>query len=399
MAFEIYMYNAWFGDCFLVENNGSNLLVDFGIHSASTIPNGFTRDDIHSKIERNILTLSHPTLLISHFHDDHVSGLLYMMNKIKTSSTLPIFQKVYIPDIWNITDSPIIIVVLLLEELLKHAILSQKRGAVTLFELMRFLCVNTGSVVPIKRGQNIEGKRYIALWPDSQCVSDYANSYLKGLGIDVIPTHLIKLAENLCAFVIERANMVEINERSQNLLSQLQELEHNFFELIDDREIAEILTKIIDSEEDIYLNHLGNNISIVFHNVESMEGENLLFTGDLEEKFLKKIASNYDKKFEMQLSYDFIKIPHHGTKGGKSEHYFDFKTYDPKCFIIPNGCVHGVRGSWEVCKEYGDDIKAKSAKVVCANSNFCESNCGRRFKTCSCINKQFVFPNLYIKVK
>lgn len=125
-------------------------MVDFGIHSKSTIPSGLTRDDIHSRITGDILVSDNPALVISHFHEDHVSGLLYMMNHIKTSSTSPIFQKVYIPDIWNITGAPIIIVVLLLEELLKHSKLSKKKGAVTLFDLMRFLCVNTGNILILK---------------------------------------------------------------------------------------------------------------------------------------------------------------------------------------------------------------------------------------------------------
>ena len=32
MPKEIDMYNTYFGDCYMVKNEGSNLLVDFGIH-------------------------------------------------------------------------------------------------------------------------------------------------------------------------------------------------------------------------------------------------------------------------------------------------------------------------------------------------------------------------------
>ena len=31
------MYNTYFGDCYMVKNEGSNLLVDFGIHSCASV--------------------------------------------------------------------------------------------------------------------------------------------------------------------------------------------------------------------------------------------------------------------------------------------------------------------------------------------------------------------------
>lgn len=396
MALYIYMYNTWFGDCYRIENNGSNLVVDFGIHSQSIMPHGLTRDDVHKRIAKDILASDNPALVISHFHEDHVSGLLYMMKHME-ASTRSVFQKVYIPDIWNITDAPSCISILLLEELLKHSKMTGRIGAVTLFELMRFLCINTLNVVPIKRGQHIEGKRYLALWPDPQSVGDYVNLYFNRLEIDVFPTQLIALAQKLQNLVLERINMSQTDGSTQKLISSLNELEAEFFELNNVQDVAIILAKVNGFGEDVYLNHMGNNISIVFQNTEIDQERRILFTGDLEEKFLKKIASNDDKKCSMYPSYDFIKIPHHGTRGGKGEHYFDFKPYAPKCFMISNGSVN-ARGNWEICREYGNDVKSEGIKVFCSNSNSCESNPGGRFLTCSCVDNQFVFPNVFQKV-
>lgn len=145
MALDIYMYNTWFGDCFRVGNGDSNLWIDFGIHQNAYIPSGLTRDDIHERIAVDVLASVNPSLVISHFHEDHISGLLYMMNK-KPISKKPIFEKVYIPDIWNITNTPMLISVLILEELLMKSKLSKRKGAVTLFDLIRFLCVSTANV-------------------------------------------------------------------------------------------------------------------------------------------------------------------------------------------------------------------------------------------------------------
>ena len=317
------------------------------------------------------------------------------MMKTKPTLTIPIFQKVYIPHIWK---TPVIIAVLLLEELLKHSKMSARKGAYSLFDLMRFLCVHTGNVVLVKRGSYIEGERYIALWPDPHCVGSYTDTYLNSLRIASIPKLLLKLAKKSREPISECINVDETNGNTERFLSRLNVLEEGFFQLIDNREIALMCRKLKATKGDICLNHLGNNISIVFQNAQFVRGENLLFTGDLEKEFLSKIESNYDKKYQLYPTYDFIKVPHHGTKGNKDEHYFDFKPYNPKCFMIPNGRVHGIKGNWQTCKKYGNDINLKGAKAICSNSDFCENNSGRCFVTCLCTKRQFVFPNKCLKV-
>lgn len=397
MALEIYMYNTWFGDCFRVGNGDSNLWIDFGIHQKAYIPSGLTRDDIHERIAVDVLASVNPSLVISHFHEDHISGLLYMMKK-KSISKKSIFEKVFIPDIWNITNTPMLISVLLLEELLMKSKLSKRKGAMTLFDLIRFLCVSTANVVPIRRGSFFQGNSYIALWPEPDLVSEYANSYLNSLEVEVIPVPLLRLAVNLQNLVLEVLNHKNEYYKSEVILPRVDALESEFLNLEDNQQIKIILTKL-SAKEDIYLNSLGNNISIVFQNAELVDGENILFTGDVENKFLNIIQNNADGKGEIYPYYDYIKIPHHGTKGAKFEHYFDFSTFKPKNYMIPSGCVTGVRGNWEICANYSNDIYLNTIKCFCSNSNFCESNSSKRFTTCSCVDRQFVFPNTFIKVK
>ena len=38
MGKQIDMYNTFFGDCFIIQNEDSNLMVDFGTHSKTLIP-------------------------------------------------------------------------------------------------------------------------------------------------------------------------------------------------------------------------------------------------------------------------------------------------------------------------------------------------------------------------
>lgn len=397
MALNIKMYNTWFGDCFRLENDISNLWVDFGIHAKSSIPNGYNRDSIHEAISKDIVASKESKLLITHFHDDHISGLLYML-KYKSISKSPLFEKVYIPDIWDFPSSPAIIATLLFEELVKHYRISGKKNSVTLFDFMRFLCNGTKNVIPLKRGAIFENNQYITLWPDPQHITSFNRVYLSNLEISVFPPTLQNIAVKFQSIVLETFNRSKSSINEEMINSKINSLETDFLSLLNDEGIFSIINKnsIIDEYS---LNKLGNNISIVFQNSSFTQKENILFTGDIENKFLEVIVNNYDKKCDVYPEYQYIKIPHHGTKGSRGEYYFDFKPYNPQNYLISNGRVEGVNGNWEVCNEYSRDVNSNGIRVICSNSNFCLSNTERRFSTCSCTNRTFVFPKCFIYVK
>lgn len=75
---KIKVYNAYFGDCIVLEdtNDGSNLLVDFGIHYFSDVPYIYgKRDGLTHAIADNIINCysdGNTSLLITHFHEDHI---------------------------------------------------------------------------------------------------------------------------------------------------------------------------------------------------------------------------------------------------------------------------------------------------------------------------------------
>lgn len=114
------MYNTWFGDCFRLKEEDKNIFVDFGIHHMCMrggIPvtvNNYSsggdiyRDNVHEAIAQEIVKCEErPDLLVSHYHLDHISGLLYM--KSTASYHSPIFNKVYLPNIWDLPNSKNII--------------------------------------------------------------------------------------------------------------------------------------------------------------------------------------------------------------------------------------------------------------------------------------------------
>lgn len=55
MAKEIDMYNVYFGDCFILKDGDSKLLVDFGTHYSSIICKKYTnRVSLLKRVARNI---------------------------------------------------------------------------------------------------------------------------------------------------------------------------------------------------------------------------------------------------------------------------------------------------------------------------------------------------------
>ena len=76
---KVRMYNVGFGDCFCLRDRKKSLLVDFGTNNSRI--EGHPRREIFDVIISDLSTIKSKNLLLTHFHMDHLSGLLYMMKK------------------------------------------------------------------------------------------------------------------------------------------------------------------------------------------------------------------------------------------------------------------------------------------------------------------------------
>lgn len=374
---NICMFNTWFGDCFLINENRNNLFVDFGMHQGSPggqvvyYPHGIvkSRDDIHKDIADYITNMDNrPNLLLTHYHLDHYSGLLYMKNNNGYQS--PIFEKVYIPDIWNLPNSNSIISLLLLESLMDNCRLG-KTGC-TLLELIQFLCIGVHKVHLVKRGTLFENNRFTALWPDGNKISKIAQKRAAGSE----GTYMRRLSDMADTMIEIMNELVEgaYTENRAEIIQTLSSLQENYNSLLNEYESQRDNTLL-------RLNDFGNGISIVFHNTEECS-KNALFTGDIDDKHLKKICDNYDNKFPMHETYYYIKLPHHGT----ARYYFDFTPFSPKAIMIPNGkCAQKCH---EISNKYQADIRNLSTAgplhVYCSNSNNCKMTTRRKGCNCKC---------------
>ncbi len=373
MSKELEVYNAYFGDCIILKDTSddTNLLVDFGIHNCTSIPSAYTdrdtltgiiADDIANKYaSRNL------SLLITHFHTDHISGLIYMFNnQMKNPNYKGLFENVYLANIWH---NPFAVASYLLEGWILETEL-KKSGlpgtSASLMDLLDFLQDYSRKITLLSKGETFENDKYITLWPPKD--EKKLTNIISSLDLpEDLERSLLELAEMMCVFVVvQRANgdrtyEVRYIEYNRDYPIAIEDIRNKY------DNVSENLEEYLNSDESKKielrkLNKLNHKYNIVFQNKEFCD-ENVLFTGDVEKTHMRKIAKATD--IALYPNYKFIKIPHHGT----DYHYFDFSGYSPKNVIITNGKVNKA-DSYKISARYG----TLNAHFICANSNFC-CNC------------------------
>lgn len=407
MSNEIEVYNAYFGDCIMLKDrtDDSNLLVDFGIHYYSNVSSTYgTRKALTGTIADDIATrysARNTSLLITHFHEDHVSGLIYMY-KSKQKKFSNLFKTVYIANIWN---DPFAVASNILEELLLENQLKSSglpRTTASLFDILDFLCANVSDIRLLSKGISFENEKYITLWPKINDSENHITEIVHELKLPPdFEGKLIALSEIVCIYVTNELLGMDSDNRYSD--DEVYEYHNDNFDgsqrtvymrTVYEKLLDEVFNYVVDSVQDNQiavqmekLNELNHKYNVVFQN--KMSGsENVLFTGDIEKEQMQEIAMASDIK--LHPSYKYIKIPHHGTL----THYFDYSKYSPEKIIITNGMVNAKNSvAYRICKGYG----SINSIHLCANSNNC-CNCSGACITsksiCS-VSRKIVYSNLY----
>ena len=394
MKKELDVYNAFFGDCIILKDldDDTNLLVDFGILCNSVVSYPYTnRKTLTKKIAEDIANRysnKNLSLLITHFHEDHVSGLIHMYRSKKTAYK-GLFKNIYIANIW---DNPFAVATTILEQMiLEHELRKSglPRTSASLFDLLSFLQNSSGTIKLLNRGTIFENSKYIALWPPKPERLKTFKELELGLPPE-LENELEELARITCIFVMRILVGIEDYEESYTGELSIEFLNASYNRLLDD--YSEFLSNNnwADEKKD-KLNELNHEYNIVFQNLEYCN-ENILFTGDAEQSHMNTIATMTD--IPLHSEYKFIKIPHHGTYN----HYFDFTSYNPETVVITNGKVKNVNypDSYKISDQYG----SLAATHVCTNSNWCfncKLHCSTSSSVCA-INRVLIYSSLYKKV-
>ena len=438
---RIRLYNVGFGDCFCIRDRKSSLLVDFG--AANSKIEGRPRREVFDVIISDLTTIRKKNLLLTHFHPDHVSGLLYMMRYRRDAYE---FEKIYLPDVFSGPEMKYTLALLLLADVTKKASLPGRR--VSLFALAEALCARKVKIDLLSRGSEFEGK-YTALWPDVSEVSRETEEVFNSLieNHENAMTELVNIAEEVRElFLSMTEETLEAEEKSEPLSvpedtdgpeSSLKDpreysgeneeytqeklvlanedagaaiedtaedpeetekervrrlnpekLEKKFRELQATEEFQALLESA--EKQGHSLRQFRHKISLAFQN--TIDGElNLLFTGDVQPQYLKMIAENYDGKIQLHEHYWCIKVPHHGTES----HFFDFSGFSPENMMIPNGAYYDnskkKSKNQRTSMQYGGLFYINDAHMYCSNCDCCDSY----ENGCSCREYDVISPSYY----
>ena len=382
---KVRMYNVGFGDCFCLRDRKKSLLVDFGTNNSRI--EGRPRREIFDVIISDLSTINRKNLLLTHFHMDHLSGLLYMMKNRDSSLD---FGKIYLPDVFSKEEMSRTLVLLLLADLLKESGLPSRQ--VSLFALVDALLENRQNLELLFRGKIFEDK-YQALWPDTDVIQretdEVYNEICKNENPAAVMEELLNFAEKLRRIIWSMTEEGKAQtEEEQEKISLAYVYDREFRRIKAIPEFKELLSFLNTNK--VNLRQFKHKISIVFQNAR--DGElNLLFTGDVQPGHLKMIAENYDGKLPLYEHYWCIKVPHHGTQ----EHYFDFSQYEPENMMISNG-IHFANSKKE-SKElrtsplYGGLFYIPDTHMYCSNCDCCD--CYEN--GCSCKEADVISPAYY----
>ena len=380
---KIRMYNVGFGDCYCLRDRKKSLLVDFGTNNSRI--EGRPRREIFDLIISDLSTMECKNLLLTHFHMDHLSGLLYMMKNKDSSFD---FGKIYLPDVFSEEKMSRTLVLLLLADLVKDSCLPSRQ--VSLFALIDALLERqTQTVELLSRGKIFEEK-YQALWPDTDVTQRETDEVYNLLRekfpeiMDVLFDFAEKLRQIIWSMTDEGKVLSENNQK--NIRAYVYEREFRRIKALP--EFKELLTWL--NRNQVNLRQFKHKISIVFQNAR--DGEvNLLFTGDVQPEHMQMIADNYDGKWPLYEHYWCIKVPHHGTQ----DHYFNFSGYEPENMMISNG-IHFANSKTQsrelrTSPLYGGLFYIPDTHMYCSNCDCCD--CYEN--GCSCKEADVISPSYY----
>ena len=380
---KIRMYNVGFGDCYCLRDRKKSLLVDFGTNNSRI--EGRPRREIFDLIISDLSTIECKNLLLTHFHMDHLSGLLYMMKNKDSSFD---FGKIYLPDVFSEEKMSRTLVLLLLADLVKDSCLPSRQ--VSLFALIDALLERqTQTVELLSRGKIFEEK-YQALWPDTdvtQRETDEVYDLLREKFPEIMDV-LLDFAEKLRQIIWSMTDEGKVLSENNQKNIRAYVYEHEFRRIKALPEFKELLTWL--NRNQVNLRQFKHKISIVFQNAR--DGEvNLLFTGDVQPEHMQMIADNYDGKWPLYEHYWCIKVPHHGTQ----DHYFNFSGYEPENMMISNG-IHFANSKTQsrelrTSPLYGGLFYIPDTHMYCSNCDCCD--CYEN--GCSCKEADVISPSYY----
>lgn len=390
---DIFIFNVQFGECCLLKEGNENLLVDFGSDSPDK---SIVLSTVTVQIQ-NLCKDQPLSVVLTHFHEDHINGLTtYLNDQSSSPANIPFrFQTFYIPDIFaqNTSNATINFIHLLLLKDIFDAIIVRKKPVISLYELLVAFVNSKSHIAFLKRGDTfrLSNTQFEVLWPCFDCMKISGKTVkrtittLSKLGFIKTPTG----QEQISLFVDEDKNTIVIDiidDFAAQLSSAFLMLyqtgtvdEKTMTQLTDTyNDLAKKCAAITLSPQTVTSSDLkslgnslvnqGNKLSIVFQDTGTKDFSKLLMTGDITKSELKKLILGKvpDNMFKIKTQYHLIKAPHHGTKS-------HFLPDLPTCDIITVSNGSTAHTKWgKIAFEYGALYGSnRHCKILCTNQR-CE---------------------------
>ena len=339
------MFKMGFGESILLHDNEKCLLVDCGSECSERL-------EYFKVVENTIKNYNNRSLLITHFHSDHMNGIKHFGDAV-----LDKFDYIYLPHIFSVNDKALD---LLIAEYLLESLLDRRRKD---SQIWGFLIPMANAVCRfslLERGDqfNVVGRDFQVLWPSSDNTRSIEwwrnlkeNEQILRLKYEAIE----KLSKDTKTIVRAMSREEDGQISPFDAVMQLESLHSRYVELREsyredmfsagtlfyEREIREAYSDIKNK----------NETGIVFKTIDENYPQ-ILMTGDITPKIMGEIA-----RLE----------PHHGTPSS----YFDFSQYyDFDTLYISNGeTTWSEKRRGKISGEYC--LQAQSKKLQCSNTPQC----------------------------
>lgn len=375
---SVTMFNAGFGDCFLIKDGFSDLVVDCGTINAMFPSQPALAKKLHSML------IDSPDLLITHFHADHMNGLVPLVSSFPQSQR---FQTVYVRGLSK-TDYSFWVRAY---QASLTTLLATTLDADEFSALMNIpgtligLCKPNGRVRTLAEGSlfSVGTTPCQVLWPTRDCLLNCntksaqkmkkaTKDFFDGLAaIAQSDDGLYGLIENLDSFSRENdsRNFSSLFDDDgegtspERLATMSQESAVTCKRISDVVLHSPKIQKYLVSQAKKMAKigtDLENYLSIIFSS-----SDNFYFAGDGKKNIVKKTLKKAGG------AYSLIKVPHHGT----TNYYVDFSPYSfpsKTLLLIPNALLNK---KWRIDNRYLNGfcecLNSAPGFTACPKANTC----------------------------
>lgn len=350
---SIVVFNAGFGDCFLLRNGNQGILVDCGSNNYDKDKKKKVAEDIQQFCRDNCINLS--SIVITHFHKDHYNILKFLAGA--SISTL------YIPSFSSFDEIKLEFLQLMIQPRKSSYFKRANEILILLPSLLKLPIYDSKLIIEcVKKGDRIDSMPdpYTVLWPDVKKTFDPKAVVLfilqSIMNTDIFGEKLSAYADELTNqyydCYIKAANQsktsdIVIGQERTRIASEMETIIHDAISFNEKNNLGIKLSGNIKSQ----IRRIQNAVSIVF------ETGTDLFLGDItQDIFDNKISNAVANK-----QYRAIKVAHHGTK----RHYT--KKLPQSCYLIIS---NGKHKGWDLSAMY--PLKYSNRKFICTNCTGCE---------------------------